>query len=45
MDIHKNASSLPAVEVAHPGASYNPSFSEHQVVRMHEFNYETHIGP
>jgi len=44
MDIHKNASSLPAVEVAHPGASYNPSFSDHQVVRMHECNLETQAG-
>ena len=31
MDVHKNASSLPTVEVAHAGASYNPSFADHQV--------------
>jgi len=36
MDIHKNASSLPAMEVVHPGASYNPSFSDHQVGRKCE---------
>ena len=36
MDVHKNASSLPAVEVAHPGASYNPSFADHQVGRVCE---------
>ncbi|XP_065920729.1 ribosome biogenesis protein NOP53-like isoform X2 [Dysidea avara] len=35
MDVHKNASSLPAVEVAHPGASYNPSFADHQAL-LHE---------
>ena len=32
MDVHKKASLLPAMEVAHPGASYNPSFVDHQVM-------------
>ena len=27
----KKTSELPAVEVAHPGASYNPAFDDHQV--------------
>ena len=31
MDVHQKASLLPAMEVAHPGASYNPSFADHQV--------------
>ena len=29
--LSKKVSVIPAVEVAHPGASYNPSFDDHQV--------------
>ena len=34
MDVHKKASLLPAMEVSHPGASYNPSFADHQVIPL-----------
>jgi hypothetical protein len=30
-DLNQKMSMLPAVEVPHAGASYNPSFKDHQV--------------
>ena len=44
MDVHKKASLLPAIEVAHPGASYNPSFVDHQVNVTYMQSVDTYVN-
>ena len=36
---HKKPSEISAVEVAHPGASYNPTYADHQVRHTHTMSF------